>query len=139
MRCNSMQVFIYRKITLHVSGVYRSHHREYIKLYQKLQLQFDVLAMMGAIDTRKMYSNFAVNKHLHTVASHWILLIQSHDARNSEYKIESMTSYVVLVMSMSLKMITLQMCLHGEDKSSHAEFIWNTSLLHQLRFRITKQ
>ena len=27
-----MQVFIYCKITLHVSGVYRTHHQEYIKL-----------------------------------------------------------------------------------------------------------
>jgi len=45
-----MQVFIYCKITLHVSGVYRTHHQEYIKL----QLQFDVLLMMGAIDTRNM-------------------------------------------------------------------------------------
>ena len=30
--CNSMQVFIYCKITLHVSGVHRTHHQEYIKL-----------------------------------------------------------------------------------------------------------
>ena len=44
-------------------------------LYQKLRLQFDVLLMMGAIDTRNMYSNFAVNKDLHTVASRWIWLI----------------------------------------------------------------
>ena len=27
-----MQVFIYCKITLHISGVYRTHHQEYIKL-----------------------------------------------------------------------------------------------------------
>ena len=27
-----MQVFIYCKITLHVSGVHRTHHQEYIKL-----------------------------------------------------------------------------------------------------------
>ena len=52
-----MQVFIYCKITLHFSGVYRTHHQEYIKLYQKLQLQFEVLLMMGVIDTRNMYSN----------------------------------------------------------------------------------
>ena len=57
-------------------------------LYQKLQLQFDVFLMMGAIDTRNMQSNFAVNKHLDTVASLWILLISSHDARNHEYKIQ---------------------------------------------------
>ena len=31
--------------------------------------------MMGALDTRNMYSNFAINKHLHTVASRCILLI----------------------------------------------------------------
>ena len=31
-RCNSIQAFIYCKITLHVSGVYRKHHQEYIKL-----------------------------------------------------------------------------------------------------------
>ena len=44
-----MQTFIRCKITLHVSGVHRTHHQEYIKL--KLQLQFDVLLMMGAMDT----------------------------------------------------------------------------------------
>ena len=30
--CNNKQVFIYCKITLPVSGVYRIHHQEYIKL-----------------------------------------------------------------------------------------------------------
>ena len=39
-------------------------------LYQKLQLQLDVLLMMGAIDTQNMQSDFAVNKRLHTVASY---------------------------------------------------------------------
>jgi len=57
------------------------------ELYQKLQLQFDVLLMMGAIGNRNMQSNFAVNKHLHNVASLWFLLMKSHDARNQEYKI----------------------------------------------------
>ena len=28
-----MQVFIYCKITLRVSGVHRTHHQEYLKLY----------------------------------------------------------------------------------------------------------
>jgi hypothetical protein len=32
---------------------------------------------MGAMDTRNMYNDFAVNKYLHTVASCWILLIYS--------------------------------------------------------------
>jgi len=32
IRCNSMQVFIYCKITLHVSVIHRTHHQEYIKL-----------------------------------------------------------------------------------------------------------
>jgi len=73
-----MQVFIYCKITLHVSGVHHTHHQEYIKLYlqllvqviaseqqpssnvaklptyQKLQVQFYVPLMMGATDTRNM-------------------------------------------------------------------------------------
>jgi hypothetical protein len=56
-------------------------------LYQRLQLQLYVLLMMGAMDTRNMSSDFAVNKDLHTVASCWILLIQSHDARNHAYKV----------------------------------------------------
>ena len=34
-----MQVFIYCKITLHISGVYRTHHLEYIKLYLQLLVQ----------------------------------------------------------------------------------------------------
>ena len=33
------------------------------------------------------HSNGAVNKYLYTVASCWILSIQSHDARSHEYKI----------------------------------------------------
>ena len=37
-----MQVFIYCEITLHVSGVHRTHHQEYIKL--KLQPLVQVLA-----------------------------------------------------------------------------------------------
>jgi len=31
-KIQQMQVFIYCKITLHVSGVYRTRHQEYIKL-----------------------------------------------------------------------------------------------------------
>jgi len=44
-------------------------------LYRRLKLQFYVLLMMGAMDTRNMQSKFAVNKYLHTVAFCWILLI----------------------------------------------------------------
>ena len=47
-----MQVFIYCKLSLHVLGVYCTHHQEYIKL--QLQLPFDVLLIMGAIDTQNM-------------------------------------------------------------------------------------
>ena len=32
IRCNSIQIFIYCKITLHISGVHRTHHQAYIKL-----------------------------------------------------------------------------------------------------------
>jgi hypothetical protein len=49
-----MQVFIYCKITLHVSGVRRTHRQEYIKLYQRLQLEFYVRLIMDATDTRNM-------------------------------------------------------------------------------------
>jgi len=72
-----MQIFIYCKFTLHVSGVHRTHYQEYIKLltaasgsghsnsattslycyydlYQRLQLQFYVLLIMGVMDTRNM-------------------------------------------------------------------------------------
>ena len=42
----------------------------------------------GYCDTRNMYSDFAVNKYLHTVASGWILLLKlNYDARNHELKI----------------------------------------------------
>ena len=56
----------------------------FVYLYQRLQLQFYVLLMMGAIETRNMYSDFAVNSYLHTVASCWISLIYSYDARKHE-------------------------------------------------------
>jgi len=42
--------------------------------------------MMGAMDGRNMYSNLAVSKYLHTVASRWISSTQNYDARNHEYK-----------------------------------------------------
>ena len=41
-------------------------------LYQRLQLQFQVLVMTGAMDARNYQSNLAVNKYLHTAASCWI-------------------------------------------------------------------
>ena len=34
-----MQALIHCKITLHVSGVYRTHHQEYIKLQLQLRVQ----------------------------------------------------------------------------------------------------
>ena len=55
----------------------------YYDLYQKLQLQFYVLLMMGAIDTWNMWSNFAVNKYMHTVASSWILLMYCQKCTNN--------------------------------------------------------
>ena len=44
----------------------------YYDLYQRLQLQFDVLLIMGAMDARNMLSDFAVYNYLHTVTSCWI-------------------------------------------------------------------
>jgi hypothetical protein len=46
----------------------------YYDLYQRLQLQFYALLMMGAMDIQNMQRDFAVNKYLHTIASCWILL-----------------------------------------------------------------
>ena len=57
-RCNCMQKFNF--CTLQYG------------LYQRLQLQFYALLVMGTMDARNMQSNFAVNKYLHTVASCWI-------------------------------------------------------------------
>ena len=37
--CNTMQAFIYCRIILHVSGVHRTHHQEYIKLQLQLLVQ----------------------------------------------------------------------------------------------------
>jgi len=49
-----MQVFFYCKITLYVGHVVGSLLLRYYDLYQRLQLQFNVLLMMGAMDTRNM-------------------------------------------------------------------------------------
>ena len=51
-------------------------------LYQRLQQQFCVLLMTGAMNARNMQSNLAVNKYLHTVASCRISSTQNYDARN---------------------------------------------------------
>ena len=42
-----MQVFIYCKFTVHVSGVHRTHHQEYIKL--KLQPLVQVIVSEAAV------------------------------------------------------------------------------------------
>ena len=34
-----MQIFVYCKISLHVSGVHRTHHQEYIKLQRQPLVQ----------------------------------------------------------------------------------------------------
>ena len=65
-----MQVFIYCKFTLHVSGVHRTHHQDYIKLQMQPLIQVlvyeqqpssnvakwprYVLLMIGAMNTRNM-------------------------------------------------------------------------------------
>ena len=94
------KVFIYCRITLHVSGVHRTHHQEYIKLLLQPPVQVisriwgttfcqcccsDTMTCTRGCSYNFMYSwwwvrwtpetcNFA-NKYLHTVASCWILLI----------------------------------------------------------------
>jgi len=44
---------LFCKYTLHVSGVYHTHHQ-----LNKNKLQFCVLLMMGVVDTRNIYSEF---------------------------------------------------------------------------------
>ena len=46
-----MQVFIYCKTTVHVSGVYRNYYQEYIKLY--LQLLVQVISRVRATTFRQ--------------------------------------------------------------------------------------
>ena len=60
-------------------------HRYYGRVPEDAVTVF-LLLMMGATDAGNVWSKLAVNKYLHTVASCWNLLIQSHDAWNLEYK-----------------------------------------------------
>jgi len=92
-RCNSMQIFIYRKVTLHVSGVTAPIIRSTKNCNRNLRYSYfaptwpavlwpepEVTVTVfstpddGCCDTRNMYSDFAVNKYLHTVASGWIFI-----------------------------------------------------------------
>ena len=52
-----MQVFIYCKITLHVSGVYRTHHQEYIKLQLQLLVQV-ILSFLAYPDSLNRNGHF---------------------------------------------------------------------------------
>ena len=82
----------------------------YYDLYQRLQLQFYVLLIMGAMDTRNMYSNFAVNKYLHTAASCWILLI---------LKIKAKQLFVFLAQNYARKNIVNRYVLHHVTPSTY--------------------
>ena len=59
-----MQVFIYCKITLHVSGVYRTHHQEYIKLYLQLLVQVIVSDQQPSASVAKLGLDHADRKSL---------------------------------------------------------------------------
>ena len=52
-------------------------------------VNFDVLLMMDALDNGNMQRNFAVNKHLHTVASRWNLLIYNNTVINYADEMEA--------------------------------------------------
>jgi len=53
----------------------------------------------GYCDTRNMWSDCAVNKCLHTVASSWtFLLTLNHDARNHEFKILLLLLLLLLLL-----------------------------------------
>ena len=67
-----MQIFIYCKVTLHVSGVTAPIIRSTKNCNRSLWYRsYDL--MMGAV-TPETCSDFAVNKYLHTVASGWIFI-----------------------------------------------------------------
>jgi len=53
----------------------------YYDLYQWLQVQFYILLMMGAMDTRNMYSDFAVNKYLLVKLNVELLWLKLHSTR----------------------------------------------------------
>ena len=55
----------------------------------------------GCCDTRNIYSDFAVNKYLHTVASGWVLLTLNYDARNHELKKKLIYSCVSMMTNAS--------------------------------------
>jgi len=96
-RCNSMQMFIYCKVTLHVSGVTAPIIRSTKNCNRNLPYRPDRTTLEGSsfssimtctggssysfitpddgcCDTLNMYSDFAVNKYMHTVASGWIFI-----------------------------------------------------------------
>ena len=87
-RCNSMQIFIYNKAPVHVSGVtapiirstknwnrslrYRSYY-----LYRRLRVQFLILLMMAAVTPETcrvvlQWINICILLHLLDFYSHWI-------------------------------------------------------------------
>ena len=70
---------------------------------------------MGATDARNMQSNFAVNKHLHTVASRWILLTYCYDARNHELK-KLKKTLIIPPQSVCTSFIGITTVLHGSVK-----------------------
>jgi len=85
-----MQIFIYCKVTLHVSGVTAPFSRSTKTLNADsgtghntgtaTSLQGGLIRPRfitlddGCCDTRNMQSVFGVNKYLHTVASGWIFI-----------------------------------------------------------------
>jgi hypothetical protein len=69
-----MQVFIYCKITLHVLGVHRTHHQEYVKLL--LQPLVQVI-----VSEQQPSSNIC-----------WLFHRIYYDARNHKHKIYYSTS-----------------------------------------------
>ena len=84
-----MQVFIYCKYILHVSGVHRTHHQEYMKLYLQPPVQIIVtvqnpssnVTYLGHIRGRVLHCYYDLYRRLQ-VQFHVLLMMGTMDTRN---------------------------------------------------------
>jgi len=81
-----MQVFIYCKITLQVSGAYRTHHQEYIKLYLKLLVQVVSRVRATTFRQRRLIRYCCISLDLINIQVFLLSLLASFRLFNDEQK-----------------------------------------------------